>query len=569
MRRLLLVILMAAAFLPALPGIASARESIINSPHNLSASGPGTIRAVSEDRVCVFCHTPHGARTNAPLWNRQDSAAFYTPYDSPTITAKPGQPTGSSKLCLSCHDGTIALGELVSEASPVAMSGGNLLPPGGTRIGTDLRDDHPISFSYVESLSRPRGELAAPHSWDPSITLDHQGMMQCTTCHDAHDNQWDKFLVMSNMGAGLCRECHRIDRFDDTAHALSTNTWKGTGNDPWPHTDYTDVASNACMNCHRSHHAPGPEGLLTSGRPENVCLTCHDGSVAHTNVADDFRKPYRHPVIETSGLYRPGERLMGTSDHVTCVHCHNPHKAIASPAEAPFVGGLMEGVPGITESGAYIDEAVYEYEVCFKCHADSRSGNIRSINRQVSSGSIRRQFATGSPSFHPVVSPGMNPDVPSLIAPLDEGSMIHCTDCHGGDSAIGGAGNSRSAPHGSNFPHLLNREYRTGSPVGESPSSYSLCYSCHDRSSILANESFPQHRAHIVEQQTSCAVCHDPHGIDMIEGNSINHANLINFDLAVVEPLPASGILEYTSLGSQSGTCSLRCHGRDHDNLRY
>ncbi|MGD0388921.1 MAG: hypothetical protein ABSC42_08205, partial [Tepidisphaeraceae bacterium] len=35
--------------------------SVVNSPHNLSASGPGTIKSTNEQEVCIFCHTPHNA----------------------------------------------------------------------------------------------------------------------------------------------------------------------------------------------------------------------------------------------------------------------------------------------------------------------------------------------------------------------------------------------------------------------------------------------------------------------------------------------------------------------------
>lgn len=104
------------------PALAAQPGSVADTPHNLSVSGPGPIRAASEDRVCIFCHTPHGARATAPLWNRNDSTASYLPYDSPTLNADPGQPTGSSKLCLSCHDGTIALGSTAT--GTIAMAGG-------------------------------------------------------------------------------------------------------------------------------------------------------------------------------------------------------------------------------------------------------------------------------------------------------------------------------------------------------------------------------------------------------------------------------------------------------------
>src|SRR5437763_9762877 len=114
-------------------------SSILNSPHNLSARGPGQIRAVNESQVCIFCHTPHNASPVQPLWNRNMPVSAYKVYSSGSLHAKPSQPTGSSKLCLSCHDGTIALGSVLSRGEPIVMSGGiTTLPPGSSNLGTDL-----------------------------------------------------------------------------------------------------------------------------------------------------------------------------------------------------------------------------------------------------------------------------------------------------------------------------------------------------------------------------------------------------------------------------------------------
>ena len=33
-------------------------QSIVNTVHNLSVSGAGEIKAVSESEICIFCHTP-------------------------------------------------------------------------------------------------------------------------------------------------------------------------------------------------------------------------------------------------------------------------------------------------------------------------------------------------------------------------------------------------------------------------------------------------------------------------------------------------------------------------------
>src|ERR1043166_8158441 len=88
--------------------------SIVNTRHNLSVSGPGPIKSTNEQQICIFCHTPHNAAPIQPLWNRNLPVTAYIPYSSNSLQAKPGQPTGSSKLCLSCHDGTIALSSVLS-----------------------------------------------------------------------------------------------------------------------------------------------------------------------------------------------------------------------------------------------------------------------------------------------------------------------------------------------------------------------------------------------------------------------------------------------------------------------
>jgi len=543
-------------------------ESIVNTKHNLSATGPGTVRAISEDEICIFCHTPHRARTTAPLWNRRDSTAPYIPYNSPTLKAQPGQPTGASKLCLSCHDGTIALGELVSEATVKATTGGAFMPPGRSRIGADLRDDHPISFDYLSALGRSAGTLTAPGTWDPRVKLDPNSELQCTSCHNPHDNQWGNFLAMSNESALLCRQCHSFPQFSATPHATAPSQWNGAGPDPWPHTEYASVAANSCLNCHVSHHAGGPAELLTSSVEEDVCFVCHNGNVAAFNLQAVFRKISIHPVSRSVGAHKPGESPLDAHGHVECVDCHNPHRAKRGPSFAPAVKDVMRGVTGIDASGGLLPEARYEYEVCFKCHADRAENPINVIPRRIASLNVRREFSPSSPSFHPVEIMGVNRDVPSLISPLTESSLIYCTDCHNNDGAradqIGSAG-----PHGSNYEFILTRQYTTGDNVSESSQAYALCYGCHSRAGILADQSFREHDKHVREERAPCSVCHDPHGIDSAEGNPVNNAHLTNFDASVVQPDPQTGRLEYRSTGVRSGECYLRCHGENHSPKRY
>jgi len=91
---------------------------------------------------------------------------------------------------------------------------------------------------------------------------------------------------------------------------------------------------------------------------------------------------------------------------------------------------------------------------------------------------------------------------------------------------------------------------------------------CHDRNSILGGGRIVAQRLHISEHRTPCSVCHDPHGISSVQGNTTNNSHLINFDVSVVFP-NNSGDLEFEDRGSLSGSCSLVCHNYKHDGLSY
>ena len=75
-------------------------DTILASKHDLSSSGPGTIKATAESDVCGFCHTPHRGVGETPLWNHAMSTASYIPYSSSTTKATIGQPTGCLQALL-------------------------------------------------------------------------------------------------------------------------------------------------------------------------------------------------------------------------------------------------------------------------------------------------------------------------------------------------------------------------------------------------------------------------------------------------------------------------------------
>jgi len=546
-----------------LVGFSADAQSIVNTVHNLSVSGPGTIKATSESEICIFCHTPHNSRPDAPLWNRNNPGATYILYGSSTTQAAPGQPDGSSILCLSCHDGTIALGNVISRTTPIGFAGGvTTLPPGPTNLSTDLANDHPVSFVYNAALAAADGELYDPAVLTGPVKLENS-KLQCTSCHDPHKNVYSDFLVATTQSSALCNYCHNQNYWQNASHRNSNATWNGTSPDPWPHTTYTTVSQNACENCHNPHTAGGQLRLVNFLPEENNCLDCHNGNVATKNIQAQITKTYRHNVYNYTGTHDPMENTLVTTKHDECVDCHNPHAANNTTATAPNVKGYNIGVPGINQSGNPVNPIQYQYELCYRCHTTTPGMPAPPTSRQIVQNNVRLEFAMNNPSHHAVVGPGANPNVPSLISPWTTASKLYCTDCHASNGTGAPAG-----PHGSIYNHILKLQNLTADNTPESSAAYALCYSCHSRTSIANDVSFKRHHTHIYGEQTPCNACHDPHGISSTQGNSTNNTNLVNFDISFIFP-SSSGILRFDDQGLYHGRCYLTCHGENHNPYTY
>jgi len=204
----------------ALVGLPTAAFAVIAAgPHDLS-----TELSTPDSQTCIVCHTPHDAAdvgTFAPLWNHEVTAvALYTLYGSDTLNAAPTQPSGVSKLCLSCHDGTVAIdnyGGNLAGAKYIDGVGGDFADV--VAFGADLSNDHPISFIYDAALvtadggtglESPDADSGLGGSIDEDLLF--AGSLECSSCHDVHDaasaGAAGHLLVMSNSDSDLCLTCH-------------------------------------------------------------------------------------------------------------------------------------------------------------------------------------------------------------------------------------------------------------------------------------------------------------------------------------------------------------------------
>lgn len=180
-------------------------QGVSGSMHDFTAAtGPNTTYQFAGS-LCETCHTPHGGATGlaAPLWNHEVTAATFTTYSSSTLNATVGQPAGVSRLCLSCHDGTVAVD------SYGGVTGTTAIPNTDPHyLGTDLSNDHPVSFTYDAALVTADGGLVSPLSATQAtaeLPL-YTGQLQCGTCHNPHGTANADFL--RHAAVTLCTQCH-------------------------------------------------------------------------------------------------------------------------------------------------------------------------------------------------------------------------------------------------------------------------------------------------------------------------------------------------------------------------
>jgi predicted CXXCH cytochrome family protein len=206
-----------------------------HTPHNLTRPAASTApdmlgRIRNYGEICVYCHTPHGGpdwlgAPRTPLWNRdRPNSSYRMPEFSTQRMLQDPAPSDRSRVCLSCHDGSLGL-DLVTnrpntytgptpanhaiEECEGCHSGGN--PAGGIDwegvwFRPDLRKQHP--FSVIYDPSRRPGEFQSAIGGTVGGLPLFDGKVECATCHQPHSEQFRYFLRRSNVGGTLCLVCH-------------------------------------------------------------------------------------------------------------------------------------------------------------------------------------------------------------------------------------------------------------------------------------------------------------------------------------------------------------------------
>ena len=366
--------------------------TILNTKHNLSVSGPGTIKATSEQEVCVFCHIPHNAQPGKPLWNRSMPASSYIMYESEYLkrTNYPlpadlgiteGTPGSLSRQCLSCHDGTVAIGSVYlvrgtilgnTLIDMIGVGAGGMMPNDANGfIGTDLSIHHPVGIEYDPTNVKTFGigsktiELkSTPDAPLKLYTYNGKKYVECSSCHDPHLESFRFLRVHNNPNNAVnvkntCISCHDKNANDTVAsvHQSATPAYIDTAvTQKYNNGGSVTVADLYCVNCHTPHNGQGKPYLLRQVE-QNSCYVgasgtrstapCHGtGSTLPSNkqIETVLNRLFSHPVNTIDGVHTNFDTLYGygsteidpatghsvkwsDSKHAECMDCHNQHRA--------------------------------------------------------------------------------------------------------------------------------------------------------------------------------------------------------------------------------------------------
>jgi predicted CXXCH cytochrome family protein len=581
--------------------------------HNFAPTGISPVTGARPD-TCAYCHAPHSG-LNQGLWNQKLTKQIYTTYGSDTEKNTGAQPVlGSvSNHCLSCHDGTVAMGTTVVYGQVTTHGSMNTQDV----FGASLQTTHPFSMvlPIKDSIDLYASLAANRRTNDPTgaVTLVN-GNVECTSCHNPHIEAKDpialNFLVTISANGALCLACHNPNRrisgkvnpiadWSTGAHALSTAKISQTA----LLGSYPTVTANACESCHAEHNTAAGSRLLR-GSNEQDCIGCHNGSnvspmPAYADVFAEYASPkVGHPIPTSNNPHDPGEAvLLNNNRHTTCVDCHNAHSSeiVATFTRPPLIRISQRNISGISETDGttIMTPALNQYQSCLRCHGTSAGKQVLPIygyfpNRAVSAGdplNIIAQFATTATSSHPVMhlsnSALPQPSLRTHMLQLDGvtagrpiGTQIFCTDCHNSDDNREFGGTGSNGPHGSKWTHILERRYefsQTVTPGGlinnlfPTPDltiagPYAMCDKCHNLSSqVLKNSSWKYHSTHI-NTGFSCSVCHTAHGMGAASA-AITGERLINFDANVVAPNNGQPV----SYNHANNSCVLVCHQAAHN----
>jgi len=318
------------------------------------------------------------------------------------------------------------------------------------------------------------------------------------------------------------------------------------------HGPFSAVADQ-CAICHVSHTGKNKSLLGRAAPQSDLCLSCHDGSGANSNVSADYtdanvpandaatRDYYRHDSLVASSHTKAQLDEFGgaLNRHSECGDCHNAHTANGTDSTQGASGwtasGRLANISGVSvangaagTSPAYTflngdTTPAYEYQLCFKCHSGATTlpsnTDVTPSKYALDKGV---ELNPANASYHPVEAAGknatqkmtdsLNGTSPYKLWTFTTGSTIRCSSCHASSTRYSqtpkpAAGSSLSS-HTSRYRGILLQNYRDrvlkSSNQAYTAADFALCYLCHGEAPFAsggetAQTNFKLHRRHVGE----------------------------------------------------------------------
>lgn len=421
-------------------------------------------------------------------------------------------------------------------------------------------DDFSVTeaVSVVPSTKTPSlDDWTVTYSYLPVVT--GTGQLTCANCHNTHVVQtgsgaWDVNRVADpnntkNIWTGtmtaFCLRCHDSDGgptaqmsansvvpysvgFTDYSSKPFFPGWdKMTTGADWASSRHNAVgAVSGCETCHDPHGSDFDRLTAYTGgaytrantnasvsKEQNLCYSqsgCHAGGTNSRSVGTAFSQTYAHPITTDdrhSDLEEAADFAAGSTRHVECVDCHDPHAARAGTHTygSSVAGEVLRGAIGVkptwsstrwTAPTGFTPVRIkpgsgddYEAYLCFKCHSSYTTLPTSGGSGGFGGTDLALEFNPANDSGHNVMgnvwpkTSGLGPNNRTWTLPpqgnilrsgLTYNSTVTCSDCH----TWSGAG--ATGPHGSSQPYMIDSAYTTSwlTATLENPGSV-ICTKCH------------------------------------------------------------------------------------------
>jgi predicted CXXCH cytochrome family protein len=335
---------------------------------------------------------------------------------------------------------------------------------------------------------------------------------------------------------------------------------------------------------------------------------------------------YSHPATTASNHTMDGlEEFAGAAErHAECSDCHQPHLSDATVTAASTtgwtVGGAIKGASGVAVTNGAANTVPtytwqrtnqYEYQLCYKCHSSYTTLPAQQAgfpSRWALDKAV--EFNPANLSFHPVEAAGKNATAqmtanlagtsPYKLWTFTASSVIRCENCHGPGTATNPAVDAQIDNHASANRGILLRNYRdrvlNTRTQPYAAVDFALCYLCHAEAPMVdpgadarADTNFRYHGFHVSgllgegsatagtaidtdgagAGNATCAECHFRiHGSSYPVDGQAPASRLVNFSPSITPS--ANGQIRFVQrVGGTIGSCTLTCHGKDHEAKGY